>query len=160
MNMELAERYIPLAESMACRRSRSLPSDVTFDDVKSAAYFALAEAANRYDPGRGVSFPAYAKLRISGEITDLFRRRPGECTEPPDMEAPSGHDVVETRDFFDFVESELGYEDAEMVRGYYIDGRSLKEVGAARGFGESRACQILKSCHERLRGSFEREEFK
>lgn len=160
MNMTLAERYIPLAESMACRRSRNLPSDVTFDDVKSAAYFALAEAAHRYDPERGVSFPTYARLRMSGEITDLFRKRSKNSSDPPDVEAPTSHDMVESRDFFDFVESEIGREDAEMVRGYYLYGRSLKEVGSDRGVGESRASQILKSCHERLRRSFEREEQK
>lgn len=159
MNMELAERYIPLAESMACRRSRSLPRNVTFDEVKSAAYFALVDAASKYDPGRGVPFPVYARTRISGGITDCFRGvryYPDEVGEP---EERPRHDLLETEDFFEFVSEELGDEDGKSVRMHYFEGRSLKEVGAARGVSESRASQILGDCRDRLRRRMMRKAF-
>lgn len=151
MNMQLAERYIPLADGIARSRSRSLPPNVTFEDIRSAAYYGLAEAASRYDESRGVPFPTYARTRISGEITDFFR---GVRYDSHDGEDNSSYEVlgqVETDDFFDFVESVLGHEDGKLVRMYYLDGRSLKEAGVARGVGESRASQILKECHRRLR---------
>lgn len=160
MNMELAERYMPLAESMACRRSHKLPRGLTSDDLKSAAYYALVDAASRYDPERGVSFPAYAKIRIAGEITDCFRRVPFETSESLDIEGRDLTGSLETSDFFDFACSELCEEEVKMVRMYYVDGRSLKEVGASRGVSESRASQILKKCHSRIRKVLSRKGYK
>lgn len=149
--MELAERYMPLAESMAWARGKSLPANVTIDEIRSAALYGLADAASKYDPERGVPFPSYARTRISGEISDFFRRVSYECAEPDDLayEAPPGR--VETDDFFDFVCEGLSAADGKMVRMYYVDGRSLKEVGKARGVGEARASQILKACHKSIK---------
>lgn len=151
MNMTLAERYMPLAESMARARSKYLPANITIDDVKSAAFYGLTDAASKYDSGKGVPFHAYAKSRISGEITDFFRRAHYDCSEPEDIVSASLPDMVQTDDFFDFVSSQIGEADGKMLRMYYVDGRSLKEVGEARGVGEARACQILKSCHLKLK---------
>lgn len=159
MNMELAERYIPLAESMACRRSRSLPRNITLDEIKSAAYFALVDAASKYDPGRGVPFPLYARTRISGGITDCFRGVRYDSDEVVELEDRTRRDPVETEDFFDFVSEELGEEDGKSVRMHYFEGRSLKEVGAARGVSESRASQILGDCRDRLRRRMTRKAF-
>jgi len=154
--MQLAVQYMPLAESMACRRAKSLPFNVTLDELKSAAYLALAESASRYDPSVGVSFPAYARARIEGEISDAIRSRSFCEAEEVEVEAREERDGLETEDFFDFVSSEVGEEDGKTLRMYYVDGRSLKEVGRSRGVSESRASQILKDCHERLRRSFRR----
>lgn len=160
MNMELAERYMPLADSMACRRGRNLPGGLTLDDIKSAAYYALVDAASRYDPKRGVSFPAYAKIRIAGEISDCFRRSPRETSEFFEVEDRNSFVSFETNDFFDFACADLCDEEAKMVRMYYVDGRSLKDVGATRGVSESRASQILKKCHSSMRKKLSRKGYK
>ena len=149
--MQLAELYAPLADGIARSRSRSLPPNVTFEDVRSAAYYGLAEAASRYDERRGVPFPAYARTRISGEITDFFRGLRYDTCREDDIPVPEAPSQLETDDFFDFVDSLIGSEDGKLVRMYYVDGRSLKEAGEHRGVGESRASQILKDCHRRLR---------
>jgi len=154
--MDLAERYMPLAESMACRRAKTLPFSVNLDDLKSAAYLALTEAASRYDPSVGVSFPSYARARIAGEMADAIGTPSKLGIEGLDVEAEHEQNPVETDDFFDFVSSELGHENGKSMRMYYVDGRSLKEVGESRGVSESRASQILKECHEKLRRSFKR----
>lgn len=151
MNMNLAEQYMPLADSIACRISRNTPADITLDELKSAAYYALTLAASRYDPSVGVSFATYSRSRIVGEVMDCMRRRRPSRPEVVDVAAESAADHVETEDFFDFVCSELGAEDGKSVRMYYVEGRSLREVGESRGVSESRACQILKDCHSRIR---------
>jgi len=156
MNEKLAELYMPLAESMACARSRHLPYNVTFEEVRSAAYYGLADAAHRFDPGRGIPFVSYAKIRISGEIGDLFRGVKYDSAEPDDVVGESLNDPVETKDFFDFVKSHLGESEGKMLEMYYVDGRSLKEVGRLNGVSESRACQIFKRCHSRLKRRLER----
>lgn len=156
MNMQLAELYMPLAESMARKRSHRLPANVTLDDVRSAALYGLSEAAHRYDPERGVPFHSYARWRISGEIGDLFRGLRYNASEAEDAPAKESGDALETEDFFDFVSSEVGEADGKMLKMYYVDGRSLKEVGLSRGVSESRASQIFKECHRRLKKRLER----
>jgi RNA polymerase sigma factor (sigma-70 family) len=151
MNMQLAERYVPLADGIAKSRSRNLPPNVTFDDVRSAAYYGLADAASRYDDARGVPFSSYARSRISGEITDFFRGVRYDHHQPEDSPESHRPSPVETDDFFDFVDSVVGEEDGKLVRMYYVDGRSLREAGECRGVGEARASQILKECRNRLR---------
>jgi len=158
--MKLAEKYMPLAESMAFRRSHNLPRGLTPDDIRSAAYYALVDAASRYDPNRGVSFASYAKIRIAGEISDCFRKVPREKLEYVEVESLGSSSHLETRDFFDFACSELCEEDAKMVCMYYVEGRSLKEVGALRGVGESRASQILKNCHSVVQKKLSRKGYK
>lgn len=156
MNMNLAEQYMPLADSIACRISRNTPADITLDDLKSAAYYALTLAASRYDPSVGVSFATYSRSRIVGEVMDCMRRRRAAHSEIVDVAANPAADTVETEDFFDFVCSELGSEDGKSLRMYYVEGRSLREVGDSRNVSESRACQILKDCHSRIRRSMRR----
>lgn len=142
---------MPLAESMARSRSRSLPANVTLDEVRSAAFYGLSDAAFRYDPERGVPFSSYAKIRISGEISEFFRGVSYDHKEPEDMACGEPDRSVDTVDFFDFVCSELNEKDGKLVRMYYLDGRSLKEAGEARGVSESRASQILKDCHRKIK---------
>lgn len=44
------------------------------DDLYSAALEALCRAALRFDPGRGVTFAAYAAQRLRGAVLDELRR--------------------------------------------------------------------------------------
>lgn len=142
---------MPLAESMARGRSRNLPANITLDEVRSAALFGLSDAAHRYEPDRGVPFASYARVRIAGEITDFFRATSYDSKEPDEVPVAEEAPRVETEDFFEFVISELGESDGKLLRMYYLDGKSLKEVGRERGVSESRASQILKDCHLRLK---------
>ena len=142
---------MPLAESMARSRSRNLPANITLDDVRSAAFLGLSDAARRYEPDRGVPFSSYARIRIAGEITEFFRGSRYESAEPQDTAACEERALVETEDFFDFVSLQLGESDGKLLRMYYLDGKSMREVGMARGVSESRASQILKDCYCRLR---------
>jgi RNA polymerase sigma factor (sigma-70 family) len=150
-NSQLAEMYMPLAESMARSRSRNLPANITSDEIRSAALFGLSDAAHRFDPDKGVPFACYARIRIAGEITESFRGAIYDSREPEDVVGGDDPCCVETEDFFDFLTAELGESDGKLLRMYYLDGKSLKEAGRARGVSESRASQILKNCHARLK---------
>jgi len=68
---DLAVRYIPMAQALA-RRVMRLGS---FEDeeLKSAAYMALVEAALTFDPARKVKFSTYARHRIRGALRDYQR---------------------------------------------------------------------------------------
>jgi RNA polymerase sigma factor (sigma-70 family) len=70
---ELAERYLPMAMTLAKRHEMTWPE--ARDDFKSAACLALVEAAEAYDPTRQVKFPTYARYRITGALLDVKRHR-------------------------------------------------------------------------------------
>jgi RNA polymerase sigma factor for flagellar operon FliA len=70
----LIERYASLATVIA--RSMPLPLGVPADrdDLESVGVIGLIDAVDRFDPGRGIPFEAYAVVRIRGAILDELRR--------------------------------------------------------------------------------------
>jgi len=69
---ELVRRFLPFARSLAFRYSGGgEPSD----DLVQVASVGLMAALERYDPGRGVPFAAFAGPTILGELRRHFRDR-------------------------------------------------------------------------------------
>jgi RNA polymerase sigma factor (sigma-70 family) len=67
----LAVRYMPMAQALARRAMRlGLSQD---EELHSAAYMALVEAALTFDPSRKVNFATYARHRIRGALRDYRR---------------------------------------------------------------------------------------
>jgi RNA polymerase sigma factor for flagellar operon FliA len=71
---ELITNYIPLANKLAFQKNKFVSKNITFEELKSAAYMGLVDAAIRFDNKRNCSFFSYAKIRISGEICDFIRK--------------------------------------------------------------------------------------
>jgi RNA polymerase sigma-B factor len=67
---ELFRRYLPLARKLASRYSN--PHE-PLEDLVQVASVGLLGAIDRYDPGRGVRFPAFAIPTILGELKRYFR---------------------------------------------------------------------------------------
>ncbi len=61
---ELAERYLPLAKSLAKPLKLAWMSEAA--EFDSAACMALVEAAQSFDPSRNVKFATFARYRIRG----------------------------------------------------------------------------------------------
>lgn len=66
---QLAPRVASLARSIARQASHA-----SADELQSAGYEGLVEAALRYEPGSGVPFSAFAHYRIRGAMIDAARR--------------------------------------------------------------------------------------
>lgn len=67
---QLVALHMPLAEQIAGRfANRGEPHD----DLVQVATIGLIKALDRYDPGRGVEFGAFATPTIEGEIKQWFR---------------------------------------------------------------------------------------
>jgi RNA polymerase sigma-B factor len=66
----LIERYLPMARRLA-RRYQSRHEPV--DDLFQVACLGLVAAIDRFDPGRGTSFPSFAIPTILGELKRHFR---------------------------------------------------------------------------------------
>jgi RNA polymerase sigma-B factor len=67
---ELFERYLPLARRLAARYSN--PHE-PLEDLVQVASVGLLGAIDRFDPSRGVHFPAFAIPTILGELKRYFR---------------------------------------------------------------------------------------
>jgi RNA polymerase sigma factor for flagellar operon FliA len=65
--------WMPLARSIATDFLARAPRHTDRDDIISAAFLGLVEAANRYDPSTGVPFNRWAPTRIRGAILDAAR---------------------------------------------------------------------------------------
>jgi RNA polymerase sigma-B factor len=66
----LLHEYTPLSRSLARRYGRS---SEPFDDLFQVAQLGLLKAIDRYDPGRGFPFKAFAVPTILGEMRRYFR---------------------------------------------------------------------------------------
>jgi RNA polymerase sigma factor for flagellar operon FliA len=69
------ESHIDLVRYLALRISTRLPSSVEVDDLVHDGILGLLDAAEKYDPVRGVRFRTYAEARIRGAILDGLRQK-------------------------------------------------------------------------------------
>lgn len=163
----LIERYMPLARALA-RRVRLVGCPVAdADDVTSAALLGLIDAVDRFEPGRGVPFEAYASLRIRGSIVDELRRIDGRGRGAAASEQPraiSLDGLVEEEWQAFLASSDEGFDDEierddlrmrvqgaldglpprqrEVLARYYADALTLRQAGLRMGISEARACQL------------------
>jgi RNA polymerase sigma-B factor len=69
---ELVRRYLPFAKSLT---QRYRGANESFDDLLQVASLGLVNAVDRFDPGRGIPFTAFASPTILGELKRHFRDR-------------------------------------------------------------------------------------
>ena len=144
---------MPLACRMAKKKSLSAPPHVSFEELQSAAYMGLVDAASRFDPSKGFAFSSFARLRIEGEMKDHMRlsmlcESTRLIADGEDFESSS-----RTANSFDIGLdiSFLGEREMKMLLLYYSENRTMKEIGDAEGISESRVSQIMASCKRRIK---------
>jgi RNA polymerase sigma factor for flagellar operon FliA len=71
--VQLVLRYEPLVRSVAGRVGLRVPAHVELADLIQAGVFGLLDAIDRFEPGMGIRFEAYAVARIRGAILDELR---------------------------------------------------------------------------------------
>ena len=137
------------------------------DDLSSAAFLGLIAAVDRFEPGRGVPFEAYARLRIHGAIIDEIRRtgeraRNTDAPEQPRTVSLDGlmdgewhealpaaedgvdaaHENEDLRGRVEVALDTLPPRQREVLTRYYSDDLTLREAGVRMGISEARACQL------------------
>jgi RNA polymerase sigma-B factor len=80
---QLVERYRGLVRALAARHSEW---GEPFDDLLQVAWIGFLKALDRFDPGRGESFVAYAAPTILGELRRHFRDRVWGLRLPRDLQ--------------------------------------------------------------------------
>ncbi len=68
---------LELLDTVAKSVARQVGSRFQLDDLKGFAHEAISDVVAKYDEKRGVSFRAYARLRLRGAIIDGLRRESG-----------------------------------------------------------------------------------
>jgi RNA polymerase sigma factor (sigma-70 family) len=156
----LVEKYMPLANKLAFLQKKTLPNYIDVEELKSAAYLGLVEAASRYKESKGVSFTTFAYPRIFGAIKDYLRSLGPTLTSLDDNgdDETSLKDMIvarEERDDFEetleVVAKDLGTQARSMLRFYFVDELSMKEVGERFGVSESRVSQLLSGYKTNIR---------
>jgi RNA polymerase sigma factor (sigma-70 family) len=148
----LVEKYIPFANKLAYQKKRTLPSFIDIEELKSAAYLGLVEAASRYEENRGVSFMSYAYPRITGAIQDSLRNQSivknHSTVDLENIDPVSKHEQQES---VEHILGCLNTKDKQVMSHYFIDDLSMKEIGYRFGVSEGRVSQMIKVCKDRIR---------
>lgn len=71
---KMIEAHLSLVDFLVERMLTQVPAFVSREDIRSAALMGLMDAANRFDPRRGVLFKTFAERRIRGSVFDEVRR--------------------------------------------------------------------------------------
>jgi RNA polymerase sigma factor for flagellar operon FliA len=103
VSADVIERSLPLVKSIAARLRRAHSLSASFDEVYALGVDGLLQAAERFDPSRGVAFTTFAYHRIRGAILDSLRRDPERGSGAParvvaSMTVASGVSVVPAND--------------------------------------------------------------
>lgn len=164
--------YMYLAERIAFKKKRSVPPQVDVEELKSAAYFGLVDAAEKYKEGIG-KFSTYAYYRINGAVIDYLRELGwGKCSNRQSavsLDAEVGDkfsikDTLEAKsirssdEFFTEISKELPEKATRILKSYYLDGRSLREIAGSCHVTESRISQLMTSYKEHIKRRWDKNE--
>jgi RNA polymerase sigma factor for flagellar operon FliA len=69
----MVDQGVPMVNHIVREILTRVPAHVSRDDLMSAGYAALAQAAKAYDDQRGLGFLSYASTRIRGAVIDELR---------------------------------------------------------------------------------------
>jgi RNA polymerase sigma factor for flagellar operon FliA len=72
---ELIEKYRHKVRIIAVKMARDLPASIDVDDLVSMGFLGLMDAADRFDPKKGVQFATFAEFRIRGAMLDGLREQ-------------------------------------------------------------------------------------
>lgn len=76
---KLIASHMNLVRKIAWHMHGRVGRMVEIDDLLQVGYIGLVDASQRYSPRPGVSFAAYAKIRIRGSIVDYLRSNSSMC---------------------------------------------------------------------------------
>lgn len=144
---QLVEKYLSLANKIAYQKKKSLPKFIDIDDIKSAAYMGLVEAANRYNSNWNIAFTTFAYPRIFGAIIDYLR----EMNKPAlslDKEPSFVNNLVsktgDANDLLDLICYNLDERSCSIIKLYFVEEYSMKQTGKVFGISEGRISQLIK----------------
>lgn len=142
-----AERHYRNAVKAAVKATSGAPW--LADEMESAAYVWVCQAAVAYVEGIGTEEEAWILWKVKMLARDYIRRLNGRGPERPAVHSLSdvtaepgkddtGHAAVETRDEAERWLAWMGDREAEMFRAFAMEGKSAAESAAAVGLSAGR----------------------
>lgn len=150
----LVVEYLPVVRGMARRMHRKLPRAIDVLDLEQAGVFGLLDAIEDFDPGRGTCFENFCPVQLHHAMIDWLRAVDRRVAFYDDVTwlADRAHvrhvDPAEgfmRAEIPGFVRKRLGQlpaRDRDLLRRYYVEDRSMKDIGAAWGVSESHVCKL------------------
>ena len=163
---ELILNHLSLADKIAYSRKRSVPSFVDLDELKSAAYYGLVDAASKFNP-KYKSFSGYAAIRITGSIFDFLRELGWGskcqynvmlCGDNSPLDCWEAKEPEDDLELFKEVIKNLKEVEKQIFFWYYGEGYNMREIGNKLDVSESRISQIIKQCKDQLKKQWSRED--
>jgi RNA polymerase sigma factor (sigma-70 family) len=160
---ELAERYLPFANSLARRYGEKFPH--LAEELAGEAQLALCQASESFDEARGVRFATFAAWRINGALCDELRRQTPKGyrhapDDAPSIEtldqvdvidpAPPAEEAVERLDLVDDVLAELPERHEVICRLAFMAGLSQARVAEAVGASKTAVQRAAKEARALL----------
>lgn len=166
---ELIETNLDLADRLAKSKKRRTRQQISLQELRSAAYMGLVDAAQRYEIAQG-PFRNFAARRIIGEMIDYVRetgwsnkshsvrvtslepyitetRGDGGTASglaaPPDCSGGNGA-------FIRRVAQHLPEQGRRMISWYYLDNLTMKEIAAKMDITEAMVSILMKEYRRRL----------
>lgn len=157
-------KYIPLAHKLAKVYYTRFPRYL--DEYKAAARLGLVQAANQFNPSKNTRFSTFAKRRIRGAIIDMhrsldlqgFRRTTGQRPRIETVDDYAVYDTgdkpdaaLESEDFMLHIISKVSDKQYPVLKGIYVDHKSLKSIATELGVTLNRVSYLHRTGLERLR---------
>jgi RNA polymerase sigma-B factor len=168
---QLVRAHGALVDALA----RRFVSDVeSLEDLRQVAVIGLLKAFDRFDPERGVPFPAFAVPTILGELRhhvrdrawpvrvprrvrrlELELRRPARVAVPladdDELAAPDRLAESENRLLVESLLRRLGGRERTIVGRYYLTGCSQAQIARDLGISQIHVSRLLRSALETMR---------
>ncbi len=154
---DLITSHMSFAECLASVQFKKTPACISWDELRSAAYMGLVDAANKYDGDK--PFKVYASFRIFGEIKDYLRQlywggrgqdvRVSSWDDQYDFAAEAEPDNFD--ELFDGITKNLSPLGKRILRLYYAEDLTIKQIAEQVGLSPTRVFQLLKSNLQSLR---------
>lgn len=160
------EQYEGLVRSIAWQAHRSAPASVEIDDLVAFGFLGLIEAAERFDPERGVLFSTFAYPRIRGAMLNGMARMATYPRQGRPREAPVGEDgellrqpaptvrsmdpaspvaqlsAAEARVRLAMLVGQMPDQMRELIRLVYVAGMTIKDAGDQMNLSKSWASRV------------------
>lgn len=157
-NQKLVLQFLPLAEKLAKSYFKKTPPQVQLDELISAAYMGLVDAATRYEEGK--DFELFAKYRIIGEIKDYLRSLQWDRHNSKVGSLPDNFDVAaetEPENFDEVLDGVAGKKLStiakNIIRMYYGECLPIMQIAEKMNLSGARISQLIKENLTTLRTS-------
>ncbi len=167
------ERYRGMVEALAWVAHQQCDRRVPVEDLAAYGLLGLVEAAERFDPTRGVKFTTFAYPRVRGAILDgLAEMAPllersvapadldAQAGPPPSAEAaspPARLAAAEARARVAMLAGRLPEQMREVLHLVYVSGHTLTSAGDRMSLSTSRASRVHRQALEQLAGLLRRD---